>query len=100
MVGLGTNGTTTADEEKAIEILQKVKTKLADNNMKRYDLLQFLVCRIGNILGLFCEPAAVQELNRRQGTETTTSAVAMVTPSVGISSGGGAFERSLPVLNC
>ncbi len=66
IVGLGMNCTTTADEEKAIEILQKVKTKLADN-MKRYELLQFLACRIGNILGLFCEPAAVQELNRRQG---------------------------------
>jgi hypothetical protein len=61
MVGLGTNCTTTADEEKAIEILQKVKTKMADN-IKRYELHLFLACCIGNILGLFSEPAAVQSL--------------------------------------
>jgi hypothetical protein len=58
-VGLGTNCTTTADEENVIEM--KIKTKMADN-IKRYELLQFLACRIGNILWLFCEPAAVQTL--------------------------------------
>ena len=100
MPGLDANCTTTADEEKAIEILQKVKIKLV-NNIKRYALLQFLVFHVGTMFG---DSVHQQWENRKQscsisqGTEkSTTSAVAMVT-AVGFLV-GGAFEMFSWLIN-